>query len=227
MNGTEFLFAVGDRVKLRDGIDPSFYEGMSKVGNEGWVTAHRRDRFGLPEVYVRWDPNHWAYNRQRDGWTYQEHFDPVKEQKSVSDKADQAREAALTFANQIASIFVQDDPGAPAAAVVEQRTAPTPMVGDAAQDEVAEYAQDIEKARTVALGSESFITLAITRKPDDRAPQGALHLEVVGNALTPEASALLGAHLSRIGADCHMTSATSHILRYAAQREKGPDGGAE
>ena len=77
MDGTEFKIPLKHRVKLRDGVDPSFYGGMAKVGNEGWVIARQRDRFGLPQIFIQWDPFHWAYNHQPDGWTFEEHFDLV------------------------------------------------------------------------------------------------------------------------------------------------------
>jgi hypothetical protein len=72
-------FHVNSRVKLRDGVDPSFYGGFSRTGNEGWVRKIQIDKLGYPHILVEWDKNHWSYNGAPDTWTWQDHFDEVEE----------------------------------------------------------------------------------------------------------------------------------------------------
>ncbi len=77
MDRPEQRFKPNTRVKLRDGIDPTFYNGYSRVGNEGWIRKRKLDKHGYPQVFIEWDRNHWAYNGQQDGWTWENHFDSV------------------------------------------------------------------------------------------------------------------------------------------------------
>lgn len=210
MDGTEFQFDIGKRVKLRDGVDPYFYGGMAKVGNEGWIGGHRRDRFGLPEVFIRWDANHWSYNRQPDQWTFQEHFDLAEETMTDNPK-DLVQAAALEFANSIANIMVpkSDAPAEVVGGPVAERNA-----------KVQAYAQTIKEAADAMVGSEAFICIAISRRDDERAAQGALHAEVVGDSLSPESETLVGMQMARYGAQFHANAATLLVHQFAAERER-------
>lgn len=86
MNKPEQRFPVNTRVKLRDGVDPSLYGGFSRVGNEGWIRKRKRDKYGYPQVLIEWDKDHWAYNGQKDGWTWEGQFEAVEE-KVMADAA--------------------------------------------------------------------------------------------------------------------------------------------
>jgi hypothetical protein len=81
MNKPEQRFPVNTRVKLRDGVDPSLYGGFSRVGNEGWIRKRKRDKYGYPQVLIEWDKDHWAYNGQQDGWTWEGQFQAVEEKE--------------------------------------------------------------------------------------------------------------------------------------------------
>jgi hypothetical protein len=75
----EEQFPIGTRVRLRDGVDPSLYNGFSRPGNEGWIRKRKRDKYGYPQVYIEFDKDHWAYNGTEDGWTWQGQFEAVEE----------------------------------------------------------------------------------------------------------------------------------------------------
>jgi hypothetical protein len=79
MNLPEQRFNVNTRVKLRGDVDPSFYNGFSRTGNEGWIRKRKRDKYGYPQVFIQWDKDHWAYNGQEDGWTWEGQFEAVEE----------------------------------------------------------------------------------------------------------------------------------------------------
>lgn len=70
-------FKPNARVRLRDGIDPEFYNGFGRAGNEGWIRKRRLDKHGYPQVLIQWDKDHWSYNGQEDGWTWEGHFESV------------------------------------------------------------------------------------------------------------------------------------------------------
>lgn len=227
MDGTEFRFQVGQRVRLRDGVDPNFYDGMAKVGSEGWIAEHRRDRFGLPEVRVHWDSNHWAYNRQPDVWTFQEHFDPVEETRSMSDqdKAKTAQGLAEEFGKQLAALFSGEGTGLDAPAPPTEMAPAADARDEELKARVAQYKQDIQAAANAIGESEAFVVVTVTRKPDERAEQGALYTEVNGNSLSPEAEVLLGSQLSALGAQFHRTVAALQVYTFAEERAKGEQGG--
>lgn len=222
MDGTKFKFDVGNRVKLRDGIDPGSYGGMAKVGNEGWIEGHRRDRFGLPEVFVRWDPNHWAYNQQPNQWTFQDHFELVVEETSTVSDQDSPEIRALieAFSTQLAAMAAKQSPAAEG--VVE--TSPDPLsvaeIGpDDSNAKARGYAQLIKEASEALVGSEAFVCIAISRRPDERASQGALHAECIGESLSPESETLLGLQMTRYGSQFHANAATLLIHTFAEERE--------
>jgi hypothetical protein len=79
MNQPEQRFSVNTRVKLRGDVDPSFYNGFSRTGNEGWIRKRKRDKYGYPQIFIQWDKDHWAYNGQEDGWTWEGQFEAVEE----------------------------------------------------------------------------------------------------------------------------------------------------
>src|SRR5208282_2040072 len=83
-------YPVGTYVQLRDGIDPSFYNGFSRTGNTAWVRRRKVDNDGYIHVWIEWDKDHWSYNGAPDGWTEAGHFDILEE--PVSDTSDKDRQ---------------------------------------------------------------------------------------------------------------------------------------
>jgi|ERR1039458_5246999 hypothetical protein len=77
----EQQFSVGTRVKLKDNIDPSLYNGFSRTGNEGIVRKRKFDKYKYPQVYIEFNKDHWSYNGTEDGWTWQGHWEAVEESK--------------------------------------------------------------------------------------------------------------------------------------------------
>jgi hypothetical protein len=218
MYGTEFRFQKGDRIRLRDGVDPGFYEGMAKVGNVGVVTDRRRDRFGLPEVYVKWDRNHWAYNRQPDRWTFEDHFD--LEERPVSDhpsRADMARKAAADFAETMAKLFAEpdQDPESQASLPVEQGP-------DA--DEAAARSEAIQQAASAMVEAEGFVTIVVHRKPHPDLPFGALSTEVYADCATVESEAIINFQLARLNAKFGEGLVTELIGRIVNEKKAAQGG---
>lgn len=102
MTMAEYRLPINSRVRLRDGIDPQLYKGLSCTGNEGWVRNHRDD-LGYPQVLVEWDRDHWSYNGAPNCWTYEEHFDLIegimadKKEQTPKDKEEAVRNLAEGF----------------------------------------------------------------------------------------------------------------------------------
>lgn len=93
MDKPEQRFKINTRVRLRGGVDPNFFEGLGRVGNEGWIRRRKRDRYGYPEVLIEWDRDHWAYNGQPDCWTMEGQFEAVEENEvSQAPEPNQSRD---------------------------------------------------------------------------------------------------------------------------------------
>lgn len=88
INMNEYPFNKGDRVRIKNYVDPAIYDGMITIGNEAWVRGMKEDRWGLPMVLIEWDKNHWTYNGAPDGWTFAEHFEKVESSETMPEKSD-------------------------------------------------------------------------------------------------------------------------------------------
>lgn len=219
MDGTDFRLPVNARVRLRDGIDPAFYEGMAKVGNEGWITAHKRDKFDLPQVYVRWDTNHWSYNRQPDGWTFEDHFDLIEDAMSeAEDNTRKAVEAASAeFAKTMAKLLGSETP-APEKAEHQSIMIPGTQP---AHNSKGHYEEAVQAAKEALSDSEAFVTVVIRRSQHPDASQGMLRSILVVDSLSPEAEVLVGAQASAVAAQFHEAAAILQV--YALSEEAGPE----
>lgn len=68
---------VGSRVALKDGFDNVYLSAVA--GSEGCVRARKEDEDGFPLIFIEWDKEHWRYNNQVDGWTFESHFKVLEE----------------------------------------------------------------------------------------------------------------------------------------------------
>ena len=201
----------GSRVRLRGHIGPEFYNGLAKTGNEGWITQHRYDRNGLPEVYIQWDRTHWADNDQPDRWTYEEHFDIVEEPKMAEDKdMDPAEVAKAIELYRMMKAMNGDNVGG------------EPSVSDLDAEMKAHYTANAEKARQLIDKGEAFVLIAVTREENDAAPMGELRVGMAHSSLSPETDVLVGSQLSVLAAQYHEDAALTLIHHYTQDR---PDAG--
>lgn len=191
----------GTRVRLRGEVDPTFYAGLAKVGNEGWITSHRTDRNGLPECYIQWDRLHWADNRQPNGWTYEEHFDLVKEPVTDTPTPEQLAHLWTTMK----AIFVGDTPG--------------PPVEPQADDKVAQYQESAKEAAAAVEDAEAFITITVSRDPDEAAPDGRMGVSMFGFSISPETEAVLGMQLAQAAAKFHQDAALLNIKHFTTKSD--------
>lgn len=156
-------FKINTRVRLRDGIDPVFFGGLSRVGNEGWIRKRKRDRYGYPEVLVEWDKEHWAYNGQPDCWTMEGQFEAAEE--SMTDKApdsndrdEQVRALTETFVHSLLGAIGNEEQSTPD---------PEEDVGEIDSDEWDELAAAAAEAVQKA---PAYIVIALERLQVDDAP---------------------------------------------------------
>lgn len=220
MEGTDYRFHKNDRVRLRAVVDPSFYGGYACVGNEGWIRKRRRDtRFGLPEVYIEWDKNHWTYNGAENRWTFEDHFDLVEE--SMPDNND---ELMKSFA-----AFLESREQAAEAPKKKKSTGPNERIQgimdryrqsladtdsdeeEADETEADEYANAIVAANEILGECEGFILVGVARKQIPEAPQGVLIPLMFNYSTTPESEVLALASIATHVAQAHQDLAAQTI----------------
>lgn len=221
-----YKFPPNSRVRLRDGVDPSFYHGMAKTGNEGWVVARRKDNLGFPEIYIKWDPEHWAYNRQPDCWTYEGHFELVEMKRYMdNDKKKQAaHDLASQFADGIARLFSDDNQAEPVPEP-EREAESVHVVGDtpfASKEE--RYTASLQKAIQMLQqdGLESFVIVGVVRNPHRDAPKGELRTIVAHDTLSTDAEIAVGAQTAQIAAQFHEASAILNLVQMS-EEQSGSD----
>ena len=164
MDRPEQRFKINTRVRLREGVDPAFFNGYSRVGNEGWIRKRKRDRYGYPEVLVEWDKDHWAYNGQPDCWTMEGQFEAVEEE--MSDKApdpnqnrnEQVRDITETFIRGLFSALGVEEPQ-------EEVAAP-----EAEEDNSDKWEALAAAAGEAVQSAPAYIVIALEHLQKDGAP---------------------------------------------------------
>jgi len=208
---SQFRFKNNTRVKLRS-VDPTFYMGMAKTGNEGWIIKHRVDKFGLPEVYIRWDTDHWAYNEQPDCWTYEDHFDLAQMEENVAQEDDKKSNVTPEDIARLKQIIARYE-GGPSETEMAMNQSPEQLSElDLLSDELDEaHANQMEKSQRIVQDAEAFFTVAVHRGQHADAPMGELVIHTAGSSQSPETDALLGAQLSSMAATFHNETALMNI----------------
>lgn len=201
MEGTDFEFDKWDRVRLRDTVDPSFYGNFGCSGNEGWIADRRVDaRFGLPEVYIKWDKNHWTYNGAPDRWTFQEHFELVNEEElDMSDTNDQPQkknEQSEQFKQFQA--FLKSRGGGTGGKAPQRPQEPrsTPNVDKA-------YSQATDEVHELLNACEGFVVIGVTRRDHPEAEKGVLIPVAMTYAKNPESALLATSSASKYASEAH------------------------
>lgn len=208
MDGTGFHIPRNRRVRLRNTVDPAVYGDFACVGNEGWVEDRREDRFGLPEVLIKWDTNHWAYNGVPDCWTFEEHFELVEDNMN---KQQQAQQAALEFANTMASLFTDDEPQEPQTEDLTTRilNGGSLFGGMPPQEKATDPYQEAAEAASQRLAdSEGFIVIGVDRRED-----GMLEPFALGYSKTTKAELAVEAHMAGVNARAHQELALQSLAK--------------
>src|SRR5665213_739911 len=191
MEGTEYKFQQGDRVRLRPVVDASFYGGYACIGNEGVITQRRKDNNDLPMVFVEWDRNHWTYNNAPNCWTFEDHFDLVEAtmpEKNNEDalaqfKAFQAWQEAQNKGPERSPDLTPKHPLDLFGAIEESDPVPEDNLD-------VEYVEALQSAFEVLKDCESFLVVGVSHKNHSQATGGMLMPFALGYSKTKEAEAL-------------------------------------
>lgn len=162
MDKLEQKFTVGTRVKLRDGVDPSFYNGFSRVGNEGWVRKRKRDKYGYGQIFIEWDKHAWAYNGTEDGWTHEGHFEAVEESKMNEPTSQNNQKELEDTVRGITENFVKTLFGAMGASVEQIEDEPVMEVGlTKTEDDSNDWENLAAEAAKAIVNAPAYFVIAL------------------------------------------------------------------
>jgi hypothetical protein len=213
MMAIESRLHAGDRVRIRDYVDPSIYADLSTIGNEGVIKQVAHDQWGYPKVLIEWDRNHWTYNGAPDGWTFEDHFDIVEPKESKMNE-DEKQKLLAALAQLLGSEPVAEEPSTqpttapapgPKTSILEQLNAQViRQLGDSEVDTTAiegyvdERAQSISDAMELIEHSEAFVVVAVNKIAHQKAAGGVLvPMSILYND-NPMAELVAAVHLSNI-----------------------------
>lgn len=181
------MIPLGSRVALKDGMDSVYLFALPQA--EGWVRDRKTDGDGFDLVFVEWDKDHWRYNGQKDGWTFQEHFD-VKER--AEEKAEQPDLEELLAQIQA----VPRDPS---------------------DDEAEEFFDELSEAFDHAAEGEGYFIIVIRRKQTDEGE--VLYPEIFAGTLSDEAGLLMDAQVAQIASASYQEMMVKLVNMVLQQRK--------
>jgi hypothetical protein len=167
---------------------------MATALMEGWVRALDHDKFGYPVVFIEWDKTHWAYNGERDDWTFESHFEPTNDLEE--EKVENPEQPNIP--DILARMF--------AGAMENKNNESESSIGDLSDWPTrAELNETLDEAIPHAREADAVMVLTVRRDGDTLVPALATCF------LNPEAALLLEAQLSRLGAIAHADAAAQLI----------------
>lgn len=169
-------FPLHARVALVDGADDVY--AFALAGTEGWVREVKVDEYGFDMIRVEWDKDHWRYNGQPDGWTFESHF------KQVGDPQPPEIEE-----------FEEEDiePG--------DITFTEPAASEA---QIEQYIEMLSEAMDAASDSEAFFMIAVRRIPNPDNPQELMFVpQIFMDSTSREGGLLLEIQLAECAANSY------------------------
>lgn len=228
MEGTDYQFNEGDRVRLRGSVDSSFYGGYACVGNEGKITKRRKDPYDLPQVFIEWDTNHWSYNGAPNCWTFEEHFDLVgkNEEMDMADKPDKENdtEDLLAKFSEFLALESKSEPE-PTPEPVEENfdlrlKDLLERLRDSEVDPDAEYKEATEAAIRLMNECEGFFIVGVIREQTPKAPGGLLAPIALGYSKSDEVELLTMSSAAEYSARAHQSLAVQVIAELRGQHSE-------
>jgi hypothetical protein len=219
-------FQIGDKVRIKDHVDPLIYNGMTTIGNEAWIRDIKVDRWQSPMVVIEWDKNHWSYNGAPDGLTFAEHFEKVKQVTRESDMASQNKDDKDTKIKKVISNFAQqliaamdDDTEDQATAALKAPESDVEHINAMADIEDAlkggklskdeeRFLDALEGAFETLSKAEAFIVVGVERFESSN----IVLPYTLKFALTPEAELVADAFLSILAADSYQELASKALV---------------
>jgi hypothetical protein len=181
---------VGSRVSLKDGMERVYT--FAVAGTEGWVRERKEDSDGFPLVRIEWDKEHWRYNGQPDGWTFEDHFRLIDVPAPTPEVEPEPAEGLLAQ--------LQPD--------------------ERAWGAVDGYVDDLSDAMDAASEGEGFFMIVIRQRQNDKDPNEVMYFPTIfDNALTEEARCVLDAQLAECASTNYQFMVAS-LMEALARRKR-------
>jgi hypothetical protein len=185
------------RVALIDGADSVYTFALS--GTEGWVRGRKVDDFGYDLVKVEWDKEHWRYNGQPDGWTFESHFKIIgpPEIPATTEEEEEVEQGEQSQEESIGELTLHEAPPA--------------------DHQIEVYIDTLTEAMDAASESEAFLMIAVRRVPNPENPTETMYVpQIFSTATTKEGALLLDIQL----AECASTSYEEMVFQLIEQLKK-------
>lgn len=170
----DFKFDLGSRVALKPEVEKVYRSALP--GNEGWIRDHKHDSAGFRLVYIEWDKEHWRYNGQIDGWTFEDHFKVIKAQ------------------DKLPELEVPEEEE-------DEKLLTDPRAGD--DEDIAEYIDTMSEAFEAASMSQGFFMICVKKSQNPDGSGEILMPEMYGSTLSDEMQFLIEAQLAECVAASH------------------------
>jgi hypothetical protein len=207
---TEFRFKKNQRVRLKD--QPANLYHRAFVGSEGWVRECREDEVGFPMVKIEWDKEHWAYNGERDMWTFEEHFEPVESEESMPENND--------FLDRLAAFIAEEQKRQ---ADGKEPQDDTGSINDDV-DRDAQYLAVLDAAVEYAREAEAFLLVAVRREHSPvEGERFMLVPDMYAVYKAEDAGILLETQLAHVAATFHQELA-GRVLGEIMRQQRGDSG---
>lgn len=221
----EHRIKEGDRVRIRNEVDPSLYQGWSTMGNEGIAKAVREDRFGLPEIFIEWDKNHWTYNHAPDGWTFEDHFDVItKEEEKMSD-SEQLNDLVAKLLGRDKSDEIIEEISATPIPQFDERTESSlgerlnSLLGQADEANISRE-QMLATVAEYLPDAEAFVLVGVQRKPHPQSEKGVLIPYAIMHADSDESELMAMSQISALAAHAYQELALLTITQLTLKRQQ-------
>jgi hypothetical protein len=190
------------RVALIDGADNVYTFALA--GTEGWIRERKIDDLGYDLVKIEWDKDHWRYNGQPDGWTFETHFKAIGPPEVPAEKTEDKQEDDEKEENEpqmeivpVGEISLTDAPPA--------------------DHQIEVYIDTLTEAMDAASESEAFLMIAVRRVPNPENPRETMYVpQIFTTSTTQEGALLLDIQL----AECASTSYEEMVFQLIEQLKK-------
>ncbi len=192
MDKPEQRFKINTRVRLRGGVDPNFFGGLSRTGQEGWIKRRKRDRYGYPEVLIEWDKDFWAYNGQPDCWTMEGQFEAVEE--SMSQESEEYNASRDEKVRALTETFIRSLFGALG---VEEEQVSAPEEPEERTDDTEDWETLASAAAETVMKAPAYVVIALEYLQADGAPPMIIP-RVFHAAREPDYKLITQSHLAHV-----------------------------
>lgn len=196
---------INQRVRLKgDGQDQIY--PMAPAGSEGWVRKQEFDSAGYPMVYIEWDRDHWTYNGEKDVWTFDSHFEPLKDVTMSKDTSQPDFGEFLEFMRRQYEEFNKSTNDE------DLETGKAEKIEKPKDDETVtqeEYNAVLAAATEAATVADGFLMIAISKDEDAGRPMLVPFL--IKAYKSTEAGLLAESQLSHLGGIAHENLAFTKI----------------